>query len=135
MKPRVGDIFEVPLPNGRFAYGKVLRDASVGIYDTVFDTRTAPPIKSSFAFVVGLYEYILADGTWPIVGHEPFESTDGEWPPAYFIKDSISGDYSRYYKGIITPSSETECSGLEQAAVWDADDIVRRIVDNDGRVH
>ena len=98
MKPRVGDIFEVPLPNGRFAYGKVFRDASVGIYETVFDAPERPPIKSAFSFVVGLYEYILADGVWPIVGHEPFDSTDAEWPPPYFINDAISGDYSRYPK-------------------------------------
>jgi len=123
MNPRVGDIFEIPLPNGRFAYGKVFRDASVGIYETVSDTPMRPPIQSAFAFVVGLYEYILADGIWSIVGQEPFESTDAEWPPPYFIKDPISGDYSRYHKGVITESSETECRGLEQAAVWDADDI------------
>jgi len=135
MKPRVGDIFEVPLPNGRFAYGKVFRDASVGIYETVFDASVRPPIKSAFSFVVGLYEYILVDGVWPIIGHEPFESTDAEWPPPYFIKDAISGDYSRYHKGIIIQSFETECRGLEQAAVWDADDIIRRIIDNNGRVH
>jgi len=34
MIPRVGDIFQIPLPDGRFAYGKVFRDASVGIYET-----------------------------------------------------------------------------------------------------
>ena len=135
MKPRVGDIFEVPLPNGRFAYGKVFRDASVGIYETVFDAPTRPPIKSAFLFVVGLYEYILVDGVWLIIGHESFESTDAEWPPPCFIKDAISGEYSRYHKGVIIQSSETECRGLEQAAVWDTDGIIRRIIDNNGRVH
>jgi hypothetical protein len=39
--PRVGDIFQVLLPDGRFAYGKVFRDASVGIYETVFES----PVK------------------------------------------------------------------------------------------
>lgn len=37
-----------------------------------------------------------------------------------------SGEYSLYHKGIIRPSSETECHGLEQAAVWDADQIIDR---------
>ena len=70
MSPRVGDIFQIPLPNGRFAYGKVFRDASVGIYDTIFDAPAQPPIKSSFAFIVGLYDDILKSGVWPIIGHE-----------------------------------------------------------------
>jgi hypothetical protein len=56
MSLRVGDIFEIRLPDGRFAYGKVFRDASVGIYETVFDSPARPSIGSSFAFVVGLYE-------------------------------------------------------------------------------
>jgi hypothetical protein len=128
MDPCVGDIFQVPLPDGRFAYGKVFRDASVGIYDTVFDSPVKLPIKSPFAFFVGLYKYILEDGIWPIVGHEPFASTDEEWPPPYFIRDVISGDFSLYHKGVIRPSLETECRGLEEAAAWDADDVIDRIV-------
>jgi len=128
MTPRIGDIFQVPLPDGRFAYGKVFRDASVGIYETIFNTPASVPIKSAFVFIVGLYADVLKSGTWPIVGHEPFASADEEWPPPHFIKDVISGEYSLYHKGIIRPSSETECRGLEQAAVWDADDIIDRIL-------
>lgn len=128
MTPRIGDIFQVPLPDGRFAYGKVFRDASVGIYETIFNTPANLPIQSSFAFIVGLYDDILKSGTWPIIGHEPFGSTDEEWPPPHFIKDVISGEYSLYHKGVICPSSEAECCGLEQAAVWDADDVIARIL-------
>jgi len=128
MTPRVGDIFQIPLPNGCFAYGKVFRDASVGIYEAIFDAPTQLPIKSSFAFIVGLYDDILKSGAWPVVGHEPFTSTEEEWPPPHFIKDVISGDYSLYHKGVIRPSSETECRGLEQAAVWDVDHIIDRIM-------
>lgn len=74
IRPKVGDIFQIPLPDGRFAYGKVFWDASVGIYRKVFDEPTEPPIRSRFAFIVGLYDDILKSGVWPIVGHEPFAS-------------------------------------------------------------
>ena len=132
MSPRIGDIFEIALPDGRFAYGKVFRDASVGIYATVFDSPTRPPVRSDFAFVVGLYGDVLGNGGWSIIGHEPFETADAEWPPPNSIQDPISGEYSRYHKGVITPASETECRGLEPAAVWHADHIIRRIIDNNG---
>lgn len=129
IRPKVGDIFELSLPDGRYAYGKVFLDASVGIYETIFDSPTHLPIASSFAFVVGLYKDILTSGTWPIVGHEAFESEEQEWPPPYYIKDVISGKFSIYHKGQIKTSTEEECKGLEQAAVWDAPHVIDRILD------
>ena len=55
IKPKVGDIFEIRLPDDRFAYGKVFRDASIGVYEKIFSSPAEPPINSSFAFIVGLY--------------------------------------------------------------------------------
>lgn len=128
IRPKVGDIFQIPLPDGRFAYGKVFWDASVGIYRKVFDEPTEPPIRSRFAFIVGLYDDILKSGVWPIVGHEPFASEEDTWPPPNYIKDIISGEYSIYHKGEIRPSTKEECRGLEEAAVWDAHHVIDRIV-------
>src|ERR1700752_2197022 len=128
VKPRVGDIFQIELPDGRFAYGKVFRDACVGIYHRIFDAPTYPRIDSSFAFVVGLYDDILKSGMWPIVGNEPFNSSDDEWPPPMQIKDIISGVYSLYHKGQIRSATEVECESLETAAVWEADLVIDRIM-------
>lgn len=128
IKPKVGDVFQIALSNGSFAYGKVFRDAQVGIYQQIFDSPTAPPIIGSFAFIVGLYQDILKSGTWPIVGHEAFSSMDDEWPPPMRIKDPISGGHSIYHKGEIRRATATECVGLETAAVWDADHIIDRLM-------
>lgn len=98
IKPQVGDIFEIRLPDDRFAYWKVFRDASIGIYEKIFSSPTEPPINSSFAFIVGLYSDILRSGIWPIVSREPFRSVEEEWPPPACIKDPISGTYSIYHK-------------------------------------
>jgi Immunity protein 26 len=38
IRPKVGDIFEIRLPDDRFAYGKVFRDASIGIYEKIFSS-------------------------------------------------------------------------------------------------
>ena len=128
IRPKLGDIFMIPLPNGRYAYGKVLRDASVGIYEPILDHPSDTPINSSFAFVVGLYSDILKSGIWPIVGHESFGSEEQEWPPPYYIKDTISGKFSIYNKGKIREATEEECEGLEKAAVWEAHHIIDRIM-------
>jgi hypothetical protein len=128
VKPKVGDIFQIALPDGRFAYGKVFRDASVGIYQKTFDSPVTTPIESGFAFTVGHYDDILKSGVWPIIGHEPFASAEEEWPPPHFIKDIITGDYSIYNKGVIRSSTEDECRGLEPAAVWDSDHVINRLM-------
>jgi hypothetical protein len=128
IKPQVGDIFEIRLPDDRFAYGKVFRDASIGVYEKIFSSPAEPPINSSFAFIVGLYDDILKSGMWPIVSHEPFGSVEAEWPPPACIKDVISGGYSIYHKGEIRASTAEECVGLEKAAVWDADHVIDRIM-------
>jgi hypothetical protein len=48
IRPKVGDLFVIPLPDGHFAFGKVFRDASVGIYSEVQDSPKEAPIGSSF---------------------------------------------------------------------------------------
>ena len=131
IRRRVGDVFQLSLPDGRYAYGRIYRDASVGIYRTITDEPQNPPIGSrDFIFHVGMYDDIITSGQCPIVGRDPFENPESEWPPPYYMKDKISGEYSLYHKGEIRPASEFECRGLEEAAVWDLHHIVDRIMQN-----
>jgi hypothetical protein len=59
-KPNVGDVIQLTLPSGRYAYGRVLRDASVAFYSETTPEPGAPPVGSrSYQFVVGVYEDVL----------------------------------------------------------------------------
>lgn len=128
-KPQVGDVFQVALPNGRYAYGRVFKDATVGIYSQITDAPNAAPIGSrDFLFHVGIYDDVLRSGEWPVIGHDPFGSGESAWPPARYIKDPISGEYSIYFKGEIRPAAAEDCASMEQAAVWDASHIVDRVM-------
>src|SRR5262245_60254316 len=99
IKFKVGDVFQITLPDGQYAYGRVYRDASVGIYNHISGRPHEPPIGSrDFMFFVGMYEDILSSGQCPIIGYDGFETKDSEWPPRYFIKDQITGRYSVYHK-------------------------------------
>ena len=131
IRPKPGDVFQIPLPDGRFAYGRVFRDASVGIYKQVSAAPQSPPDREEFAFIVGLYKDVLTSGRWPIIGRRPFPDEDAAWPPPKSIKDPISGRYSLYHKGEIRPASPEECAGLERAAVWDAHHVIDRIQGSD----
>ena len=126
---KVGDVFQIELPDGRYAYGRVYKDAAVGIYRRLTDAPRQPPIGSrDFMFIVGMYEDILTSGQCPVVGHDPFGDTESSWPPPNYIRDQISGEYSIYHEGEIRDATEAECRGLEEAAVWDLHHIIERIM-------
>jgi hypothetical protein len=60
MKRRLGDVIEVALPRGRFAYGRIYRDASIGFYRARTGEPAQPPIGSrDFAFFVGVDDQAL----------------------------------------------------------------------------
>ena len=124
--PGVGAVVEVPLPRGRYAYGRVYRDASVGFYQHRTTVPDAPPIGSrDFAFFVG-----VEDGAFKqmrLVGEDPFQPGEDDWPPPCFIRDAITGRYSIYHRGAITPSTVDEAAHLERAAVWGFSHLVERL--------
>lgn len=129
IKFKLGDVFEIPLPNGKFAYGRVYDDAGVGIYKRISKTLSNPPIGSrEFMFNVGMYEDILTSGEWKIVGNDPFSEGESEFPPPGYVKDIINGEYSIYHKGEFKRATKEECIGLEETAVWDSHHIVERIM-------
>lgn len=129
IRVRLGDVFQIPLPNGKYAYGRVYDDASVGIYSSITEEPLQPPIGSrTFLFIVGLYSDILESGHWKIVGHDAFAPDESPWPPPYFVRDMISGEYQIYHKGLFSPAQHGEIKGLEEAAVYDSDHIIDRIL-------
>lgn len=127
---RTGDVYAIPLPNGQFAFGRAFRDAGFGVYRKMGTSITdLPNMKDEdYQFVVSVYRDLLRDNVWKFIENRPFKSEEMEWPPQRCIKDSISGEYSIYYKGEIYPAKKEECEGLEVAAVWDRNHIIDRIM-------
>lgn len=130
MSIRVGDLFRIALPDGRFAFGCVLRDASVGIYSGVFTDPTPPPdlTTRNYLFVQGIYSDILPSGVCPIVGHREFASEDDEWPPPQCWLDLQDKTVSIYYKGRFFPCEPEDVVGLEIVQAYELEHIVQRIV-------
>lgn len=125
---RPGDILEIPLPNGLFAYGKVHRDDSIGVYDLVALTRPQLPISVPFRFHVFIYFYVLTSGKWPRIGREGFLTSEDEWPPPTSVYDLISGGWSIYHCGEMRASTEGEASSLEPTQIWDEHEVIERIL-------
>ncbi len=130
-KLKIGDVYAIPLPNGNYAFGKVFKDAGLGIYKHIGDSTEDLPETEEFQFNVGVYKDVLTSDKWQIVDNRPFSSEEAAFPPPKYIKDAISGEYSIYYKGEIKQSNQKECEGLEKASVWDEHHIIDRIIGDD----
>ena len=124
---KVGNVVEVALPDGTFAYGRLLKDAAIAFYRERSEAPASPPLGSrDCEFIIGVEYAALRE--WPVVGYDPAGHGEEDWPPPSFIRDSISGEYSIYERGEISPSRKDACRGLEAAAVWGANHVVDRLM-------
>ena len=133
-KPRrrkLGDVYAIPLLNGKYGFGRIFHDASIAVYTHTGTSIQDLPPTEDYQFIVGVYNSTLKSRNWEVVDNRPFNNEEDKWPPPACILDCISGEYSIYHKGEIRPSSETDCIGLETAAVWEAEHIVDRIMGDD----
>ncbi len=129
-RKKLGDIFEIPLPDGRNVYARLFRESTLGFYKGRYENFMDVPEEAECECIVCVYTDLLKDGEWPIVGNRPFDTEDDSWPPPKCIKDAISGEYRLYYKGVTTPSTFEECHSLERVAAWDRHHIVDRLMGN-----
>jgi len=130
-KLKLGDVYAIPLPNGKYAFGRAFWDGAIAIYEHIAESVEDLPLSEDYQFIVGVYEYVLKSGEWPFVGNRPFNIDEEKWPPPTCVIDNISGEYSIYYKGEFRESNESECEGLEVAAVWGVEHIIDRIMGED----
>ena len=128
-RPKTGSVLQFELPDGRFAYGRVLRDASVAFYSSRTDSPRQPPLgERDYEFVVGVYDHVLRAADVLVVGDDPSLDDSDEWPPPYRVRDPISGAVSTYHHGAFHEATEEECRDLEPAAAWDRGHLLQRLM-------
>lgn len=131
LKLKLGDIYEIPLPNGNKAYGRLYKEFTLGIYKKMCFSVDELPDTEDYQFFVGVYKDLLQDGEWKIVGNRKFQAEEDAWAPPRCVIDAITKTGSLYFKGEITPCEYEECKDLEVAAVWDREHVVDRIMGDD----
>lgn len=124
-KARVGDVVQLALPDGTFAYGRVLHEG-VAFYRHRSSEPGRPPIGSrDYEFVVGVHDAAVAQ--WPVVGTDPGANPDDDWGPRMSVRDPITGRVQIYQRGHLRPATEVEVVGLEPVASWDTHHIIDRL--------
>lgn len=128
-KLKVGAIFQIDLPDGKYAYCRLYKDATIGVYRQVTSDPNSPPVGSrDFLFQVGIKESVLSLGQFPLVGLDEFAKGESSWPEPTFMQDPITKKYSIYYRGKIKKASKPECEGMEKTVIWDRELIVKKIM-------
>ncbi|GAE37723.1 Imm26 family immunity protein [Halalkalibacter akibai] len=128
---KLGDVYAIPLPNGKYAFGRRFKDAGIGIYKHIGENIEDIPETEDYQFIVGVYDSVLKSENWTVVDNRSFESEDDAFPPPQCVIDPISGEYSVYHKGEMRKATKAECEGMEIAAVWDEHHIIDRIMGED----
>lgn len=127
-RKKVGDVYGFELPNNKYAFARIFRDATIAIYEKLGYSIEDVPQEEKYLFYVGVYNDVIM--RWKYIENRKFAFEDDSWPPAMCIVEAITGKRSKYYQGIITPSTYDECKDLEIAAVWEENQIIDRILGN-----
>jgi hypothetical protein len=126
-----GDVFKIDLKNGKYVFGRVLKNPLYAFYD--LQAETIPSLDYILSrpvlFKVWVMKYAITKNVWEVIGHRPLE-IDLETSPRFFKQDGISKKLSIYHESKETPASIHECEGLECAAVWDPNHIEDRLRDH-----
>jgi len=127
-----GDIVRINLSDGHHTYARVLPDASFAFYDSRVkeDLSVEAIIKLPILFQLGVMDYAVTRGFWPVVGNIPLEP-ELLIPLPKFIQDPLKPtSFSIYFDGEIKPAPRKQCEGLESCAVWDPEHVEDRLRDH-----
>lgn len=87
IKYKPGDIVTIPLPEARFAYARIFEDYTFGIF-AHWSAKPEPLAQIAshpIAFFVPGTDSAIKDGTWPVIGHVPFQHAEASYPPPVAI--------------------------------------------------
>jgi hypothetical protein len=134
-----GSIVKIPFASNKVAFGLVLREPLVAIFDQQFDMGEVPDLStlvvSPVAFELMVMNYAITQGRWVVVGRVSIPDNLRS-PPAFCKQDLFTGKLSIYQEvDELAPLYERdatldECRGLETAAVWDPEHVEDRIRDH-----
>jgi hypothetical protein len=134
-----GQVVKIPLGDGSWAYGRVLEEPLVALYDKRYLDADEPSIDEivslPVAFKIWVMNYAITKGGWPVIGKLPLSAELRE-VPAFFKQDVLNGNLSIYHAlpefapHYERPATYEECLGLEEAAVWEPEHVEERLHDH-----
>ena len=126
---QLGDIVEIPLPNGQYAYGRVYKEYTIGIYKGFYNSYDEVKPDVEYFRFLGLYRSDL--NRLRTVEKKPFENEEEAWAPDQVVIDALTKKGSLYHHGQIFPCTYEECKDLEIVAAWHTYHVVDMLLGDD----
>lgn len=133
IEPKQGDVFEIPLEDGRFGYGQVLNYTTYGFFDLASKERLPLEqiVEASVAFRVGCSSAAIGTGRWQILANVPL-TTEMRQPLRLFRNNGPDWWFLHEWR----PETGThdrrvlreEVTGLEYAGLWTPSGIEERLL-------
>ena len=128
----VGDVVVIPLRDGSFGYGIVLKAPEMAFYNC----RSSQILSLSeivcfpAIFRLLIQDEFIKNGSWPIIGRTPL-SNDFLIPQPYFVWGPFQARPFITYDGSETIwSTPEQCQGLERAMIWCPEIVSERLCDS-----
>ena len=120
-----GNIVEIPLKNGIYAYGVIIEPPLIA-FSTLYFSEPQTEFDTLFnelSFKIWVMKHAISKRHWKVVGHIDVDIEK----PVFYKFDLIPKRYSHYFDDQEVESSLDECIGLECAAVWDPEHVEERL--------
>ena len=135
-KYKAGQIVAIPLPDHQFAFAKVFNSFDLGVYDFLSD-KIEPierVVEKEFLYFSGVTDRAIKDGTFHVIGEEPFPDEESAWAPpmasGVFPGDSDMDTLRIDHKGVSRNATPQEAAGMFIRGFFPRPEIfVNRIVD------
>lgn len=122
---REGDVFRLPLDDGRYAFGRVLTRTERAFYRFTSSKRRPSLdeiVASDVLFVVGSTDDGFASRRWFVIGNKPIEERLRR--PTCFFHQAVGNDWCTVFdiwdRAHETRKPAAECRAFEQWAAWSA---------------
>jgi hypothetical protein len=130
----VGDIVAIPIDEDHVAFGLVLEEPLLALFDFKCEVGEVPTVEDivrrPVAFRIWVMNHPIVDGSWRIVGRVavPENLADAPW---FFKQDPISGRVTITKTGAeeVSPAPN-QAEALEPAAVWEPEHVIDRLRDH-----
>lgn len=128
-----GDFFAIPLPDGKYAFGRILDSANYiyGFYNII--SEKIEPISKlkqiPYMFIIICSDDGITSWRWKIIGHEKLAK--GEYiEPDFWVRDALDETKAQIYsKGKFRDVKAEEAKHLEIFKIWTPEQVEKRILD------
>ena len=64
---KLGNIYEIGLPNGKKAYARLFKEYTLAIYNGFYNDYSEVPFVEQYFRFIGVYKDLLTDGVWKLL--------------------------------------------------------------------